>query len=143
MVASERKRPWSNPGPYFMDAWSHRGTNHPALRRFVCMHETARLNVTAFDILRLACRRDKRRGGMQGANFLILRKGWAGEAIYSNGFKLPLSSLATSGDFRGFSPSQSKQRNLRPPLLTSTKCVGLLQFGQRGGGVFLAMVYSR
>jgi hypothetical protein len=61
---------------------------------------------------------------------------------YSSGFNSPLSSVATSGDFGGSSPSQSKQRNLRPPLLTSTNRMDLLHFRHRGGGVFLAMVLT-
>jgi hypothetical protein len=32
-------------------------------------------------------------------------------------------------------PAQSMQRNLRPPVLTSIKCIGL----RIGGGVFLGM----
>jgi hypothetical protein len=31
------------------------------------------------------------------------------------------------------------QRNLRPPVFTSTKCMGLWHFGQEGGGGFLGM----
>jgi hypothetical protein len=36
-------------------------------------------------------------------------------------------------------PAQSMQRNLRPPVLTSVKCIGLRHSGQIGGGVFLGM----
>jgi hypothetical protein len=35
--------------------------------------------------------------------------------------------------------SQSMQQNLRPPVFTSTKCMGLWHFGQEGGGGFLGM----
>jgi hypothetical protein len=45
----------------------------------------------------------------------------------------------TSGSFRGSGTSQSMQRNLRPPVLTSMKRIGLLHFGHVGGGVFLAI----
>jgi hypothetical protein len=31
------------------------------------------------------------------------------------------------------------QRNLRPPVLTSIKCIGLRHFGHAGGGEFLGM----
>jgi hypothetical protein len=36
-------------------------------------------------------------------------------------------------------PSQSLQRNLRPPVLTSINRMGLRHFWQVGGGVFLGM----
>jgi hypothetical protein len=52
-------------------------------------------------------------------------------------------SLATSGNRSGSGISQSMQRNLRPPVFTSIKCIGLLHFGQVGGGEFLGMGYSR
>ena len=44
-----------------------------------------------------------------------------------------------SGVFSGSGTSQSMQRNLRPPVFTSMKLIGLLHFRQSGGGVFLAM----
>jgi hypothetical protein len=49
-------------------------------------------------------------------------------------------SLATADEGNGSSPTQSMQRNLRPPVLISLKCIGLRHFGQIGGGVFLGMV---
>lgn len=45
----------------------------------------------------------------------------------------------TSGNLRGPVTSQSTQRNLRPPVFTSTNRIGLLHFGQIGGGVFLGI----
>jgi hypothetical protein len=59
--------------------------------------------------------------------------------LYSGGRKLPLRSFVTSGCFSGSGTSQSMQRNLRPPVLTSMKRIGLLHFGHVGGGVFLAI----
>jgi hypothetical protein len=56
---------------------------------------------------------------------------------YSNGFNSPASNCATSGDFNGSSPSQSGQRNFRPPVLTSMNRMGSPHFRQIGGGVFL------
>ena len=44
-----------------------------------------------------------------------------------------------SGVFSRSGTSQSMQRNLRPPVFTSMKLIGLLHFRQSGGGVFLAM----
>jgi hypothetical protein len=35
------------------------------------------------------------------------------------------------------------QRNFRPPVLTRINRIGLLHFGQIGGGAFLGMGYSR
>lgn len=45
----------------------------------------------------------------------------------------------TSGNLRRPVISQSTQRNLRPPVFTSTNRIGLLHFGQMGGGVFLGI----
>ena len=47
------------------------------------------------------------------------------------------SIFATSGNFNGYSPSQSRHRNLRPPAFTSVHRKGLLHLRQRGGGGFL------
>ncbi len=43
----------------------------------------------------------------------------------------------TSGNFKGSGTSQSMQRNFRPPVLTSINRIGVLHFGQMGGGEFL------
>ena len=48
----------------------------------------------------------------------------------------------TSGRFSGSGTSQSMQRNLRPPVLTSMKRIGLLHLMHRGGGVFLAILLT-
>jgi len=61
---------------------------------------------------------------------------------HSTGRKLPLSSFATSGDLNGSSPSQSRHRYFRPPLLTSINPMGLLHLRHRGGGMFLAMALT-
>jgi hypothetical protein len=45
----------------------------------------------------------------------------------------------TSGNLRRPVTSQSTQRNLRPPVFTSTNRIGMLHFGQIGGGEFLGM----
>lgn len=45
----------------------------------------------------------------------------------------------TSGNLRRPVTSQSTQRNLRPPVFTSTNRIGPLHFGQMGGGVFLGI----
>jgi hypothetical protein len=44
-----------------------------------------------------------------------------------------------AGDVWGSLPLQSKQRNFRRPLLTTTNRIGLSHLGQMGGGVFLAI----
>ena len=62
--------------------------------------------------------------------------------LYSVDPSSPLSSPTTSGDFNGSSPSQSKHRNLRPPVLTSVNRIGLPHLRHRGGGVFLAMALT-
>jgi hypothetical protein len=61
---------------------------------------------------------------------------------YSIGLRSPLSSFATSGDFKGSLPWQSKQRNLRPPVFTTTNRMGLRHFGHRGAGVFLGILLT-
>jgi hypothetical protein len=43
------------------------------------------------------------------------------------------------GAFSGSGTSQSMQRNLRPPVLTSIKCIGLRHLEQVGGGGFFGM----
>jgi hypothetical protein len=48
----------------------------------------------------------------------------------------------TSGDRNGSPPSQSMQRNLRPPVLTSINRMGLRHFGQVGGGAFFGMALT-
>jgi hypothetical protein len=58
------------------------------------------------------------------------------------GRRSPLRILATSGECNRSPPSQSMQRNLRPPVLTSTNRMGLWHFGQSGGGVFLGMALT-
>jgi hypothetical protein len=62
-----------------------------------------------------------------------------GHYSFSTGRSSPVRSLATSGECKGSGASQSMQRNLRPPVLTSKKRIGLLHFGHNGGGVFFAM----
>jgi hypothetical protein len=61
---------------------------------------------------------------------------------YCGGCKPLPRSFATSGIFSGSGTPQSMQRNFRPPVLTSINRIGLLHFGQIGGGVFLGMGYS-
>jgi hypothetical protein len=61
----------------------------------------------------------------------------------TNGFSSPVKSLATSGDRIGSGTSQLMQRNLRPPVFTSTNFIGFLHFVQLGGGAFLGMGCSR
>ena len=58
------------------------------------------------------------------------------------GFNSPLRSFATSDERSGSPPSQSLQRNLRPPVLTNTKRMGLRHLWQIGGGVFLGMTLT-
>ena len=55
--------------------------------------------------------------------------------FYAGGSRF--SSFVTSGNFNGYSPSQSRHRNLRPPAFTSAHRMGLLHLRQRGGGRFL------
>jgi hypothetical protein len=55
----------------------------------------------------------------------------------------PVRSFTTSGDRIGSGLSQSMQRNLRPPVLMSMKCIGLLHLGQIGAGEFLTMGTGR
>ena len=55
------------------------------------------------------------------------------------GFNSPLRSFATSDERSGSPPSQSLQRNLRPPVLTNINRMGLRHLWQIGGGVFLGM----
>ena len=50
-----------------------------------------------------------------------------------------MRSCLTSGNIRRPVTSQSTQRNLRPPVFTSTNRIGMLHFGQIGGGEFLGM----
>jgi hypothetical protein len=64
---------------------------------------------------------------------------YSGTGPHSKSCNLPVSRLATADEGDDFSPTQSMQRNLRPPVLTSTKCIGLRHLGQIGGGVFLGM----
>ena len=52
---------------------------------------------------------------------------------------MPVRSCVTSGNLRRPVTSQSTQRNLRPPVFTSTNRIGMLHFGQIGGGGFLGM----
>ena len=61
------------------------------------------------------------------------------EAIYSGRCNSPVRSFVTSGNFSGSGTSQSMQRNLRPPVLTSMKRIGLLHFGHGGGAGFLGI----
>jgi hypothetical protein len=58
---------------------------------------------------------------------------------YSGGRRVPENGFFTSGIRSGSGTSQSMQRNLRPPVFTSTKCMGLWHFRQEGGGGFLGM----
>jgi hypothetical protein len=58
---------------------------------------------------------------------------------YSGGRRVAENGFFTSGNRSGSGTSQSMQRNLRPPVFTSTKCMGLWHFGQEGGGGFLGM----
>jgi hypothetical protein len=51
-------------------------------------------------------------------------------------------SFVTSGNCSGSGTSQSMQRNLRPPILTSMNRIGLLHLEQVEGGGFLGMVVS-
>ena len=60
---------------------------------------------------------------------------WRVTDAYSGGFRF--SIFVTSGNFNGYSPSQSRHRNLRPPAFTSVHRMGLLHLRQRGGGRFL------
>jgi hypothetical protein len=62
--------------------------------------------------------------------------------LQSKGRNAPLRSLATSGDRNGSPPSQSRQRNLRPPVLTGKNRMGFWHTGQEGGGVFLGMTLT-
>src|SRR5258706_1857519 len=62
--------------------------------------------------------------------------------VYSKGRSSPVRSLATSGDRNGSSPSQSGHWNLRPPVFRRRNRMGLRQFGQIGGGVFLGMTLT-
>jgi hypothetical protein len=62
--------------------------------------------------------------------------------VYSKGRSSPVRSLATSGDRNGSSPSQPRHWNLRPPVFQSRNRMGLRQFGQIGGGVFLGMTLT-
>ena len=55
------------------------------------------------------------------------------------GFNSPLRSFATSDESGGSPPSQSLQRNLRPPVLTNINRMGLRHLWQIGGGAFLGM----
>jgi hypothetical protein len=73
-----------------------------------------------------------------GARALAVERG-LGHRGWPPGFRLPPSSLATSGDFNGSWPLQSRHRNLRPPVFTSTNRMGFPHLGHRGGGVFFAM----
>ena len=63
--------------------------------------------------------------------------------VYSKGRSSPVSSLETSGDRNGSSPSQSTHWNLRPPVFLSRKRMALRHFGQVGGGAFLGIGLSR
>ena len=66
--------------------------------------------------------------------------------VYSKGRSSPVRSLATSGDRNGSSPSQPRHWSLRPPVFQSVfqsrNRMGLRQFGQIGGGVFLRMTLT-
>ena len=62
--------------------------------------------------------------------------------VYSKRRSSPVRSLATSGDRNGSSPSQPRHWNLRPPVFQSRNRMGLRQFGQIGGGVFLGMTLT-
>jgi hypothetical protein len=55
------------------------------------------------------------------------------------GFNSLLRSFATSDERNGSPPSQSLQRNLRPPVLTNINRMGLRHLRHIGGGVFLGM----
>jgi hypothetical protein len=59
-----------------------------------------------------------------------------GQPAHCGPFKAPVRSSATSGDCNGSGTSQSMQRNLRPPVLTSMKRIFLAHFKQVGGGEF-------
>ena len=61
---------------------------------------------------------------------------------YSGRLNSPVKRFATSGNSRGSDTSQSKHRNLRPPVLMSIKRIGLPHLEQIGGGEFLGMGYS-
>jgi hypothetical protein len=65
------------------------------------------------------------------------------EGAHVGCFNVPPSSFFISGALSGSGMSQSMHRNLRPPVLTSMKLMAFPHFKQEGGGVFLAMVYSR
>jgi hypothetical protein len=58
---------------------------------------------------------------------------------YSGRRNSPARRFVTSGNCRGSGTSQSKHRNLRPPVLTSIKRRGLPHLEQIGGGEFLGM----
>ena len=62
-----------------------------------------------------------------------------GRGLYDGGVNSLERRFFISGVFSGSGTSQSMQRNLRPPVFTSMKLIGLLHFRQSGGGVFLAM----
>jgi hypothetical protein len=62
----------------------------------------------------------------------------AGTAFTQEAAIRPLEALSLPAIGAGRA-SQSMQRNLRPPVFTSMKRIGLLHFGQDGGGVFLGM----
>jgi hypothetical protein len=70
------------------------------------------------------------------------RHGSSWNDFYSGGRNSPVRSFVTSGNRSGSGISQSMQRNLRPPVFTSMKRIGLLHFGQDGGGVFLGMTLT-
>jgi hypothetical protein len=55
---------------------------------------------------------------------------------YVGRFNAPEGSLNVSGNFSGSGPSQSMQRNLRPPVFASSHLIGLPHFLQGGGDVF-------
>src|ERR1039458_4419617 len=61
----------------------------------------------------------------------------------SKGCNSSVKSLATADEGNGSSLTQSMQRNLRPPVLTVIKCIGLRHFGQIGGGKFYGMAAHR
>ena len=61
------------------------------------------------------------------------------EAIQPGCLNSPVRSFVTSGNSRRHVTSQSTQRNLRPPVFTSTNRIGMLHFEQIGGGGFLGM----
>jgi len=64
---------------------------------------------------------------------------WRRKSPHFGGLNAPPSNFFISGVFSASGTSQSMQRNLRPPLLTSMNLVALPHFEQAGGGVFLAM----